>query len=368
MTPRRPTIALSMIVKNETHVLARCLASVKPLIDTWVIVDTGSTDGTQDLVRATMRDVPGELHERPWKDFAHNRNEAIDSARGKADYLLVIDADDELVVPAGFVLPPLVADSYKLCVEYGATRYWRTHLFRANVDFRYTGVLHEVLVSGTPRTEARLEGLVYRCTVAGARSSDPKKYERDAAVLEAALAAEPDNARYAFYLAQSWRDAGQLEKARAAYAKRATMPGFEEETWYALLEVAKLTARLGESDDAVTGAFLRAFERRSSRAESLCHLAICLRERGRVVAGYPFARAASETPRPDDILFIDESVYAWRAKDEFAVAAYWLGRYRESQAASEELLASGSLPEAERARVEKNVAFCREKLAGASRR
>ena len=100
----------------------------------------------------------------------------------------------------------------------------------------------------------------------------------------------------------------------------------------------------GESDDAVTGAFLRAFERRSSRAESLCHLAICLRERGRVVAGYPFARAASETPRPDDILFIDESVYAWRAKDEFAVAAYWLGRYRESQAASEELLASGSLP------------------------
>jgi tetratricopeptide (TPR) repeat protein len=357
-----------MIVKNEAHVIARCLESAKPVIDTWVIVDTGSTDGTQEIVRKAMQGIPGELHERPWKDFAHNRNEAIELARGKADYLLVVDADDMLVVPAGFALPPLTADSYKLCVEYGATRYWRTQLFRADLDFHYTGVLHEVLVSDSPRTEGRLEGLGYRCTPTGARSSDPKKYEKDAAVLEAALKKEPDNARYAFYLAQSWRDAGQLERARAAYAKRAAMPGFEEETWYSLFEMAKLTARLGESDEAVIGAYLRAFERRPSRAESLCYLAMCLRERHRVVAGYPFARAASETPRPDDILFIDESVYAWRAKDEYAVAAYWIGRYRESQVASEELLAGGALPETERGRVEKNVAFCREKQAVASRR
>jgi glycosyltransferase involved in cell wall biosynthesis len=359
------TIALSMIVKNEAHVLARCLESVKPLVTTWVIVDTGSTDGTQDLVRATMRGVPGELHERPWKDFGHNRTEAIELARGKADYLLVIDADDMLVVPADFVLPALVADSYKIRIQDAGTEYWRTHLFRADLDFHYAGVLHEVLMSAQPRTEARLDGLVYRRTTSGARSADPKKYEKDAAVLEAALAAEPNNARYAFYLAQSWRDAGQLDKARAAYAKRATMAGFEEETWYALLEVAKLSVRLGQSDDAVTGAYLRAFERRPSRAESLCYLAMCLRERGRVVAGYPFARAASEVVRPDDILFIDDSVYSWRAKDEYAVAAYWVGRYREALAVSEELVTGGKLPPGERARVVKNIAFCRERLSGA---
>jgi tetratricopeptide (TPR) repeat protein len=366
LSSARQTLALCMIVKNEAHVLARCLDSVRRLLTAWVIVDTGSTDGTQDLVRATMRGIPGELHERRWKDFAHNRNEAIQLARGKAEYLLVIDADDELVIPHGFALPPLVADSYKLRVEYGATRYWRTHLFRAGLDFRYAGVLHEVLVSDSPRTESRLEGLVYRCTVAGSRSSDPKKYEKDAAVLEAALAAEPDNARYAFYLAQSWRDAGQLDKARAAYAKRAAMSGFEEETWYALFEVAKLTARLGEGDDTVTGAYLRAFERRPSRAEPLCYLAICLRERGRVAAGYPFARAASETPLPEDILFIDDAVYAWRAKDEYAVAAYWTGRHREALAVNEELLAGIALPRAERARVEKNATCCREKIREAS--
>jgi hypothetical protein len=75
-----------MIVKNEAHVLARCLDSVKPFVTAWVIVDTGSTDATQDLVRSCMRGIPGELHERPWKDFGHNRTEAIVLARGKAEH------------------------------------------------------------------------------------------------------------------------------------------------------------------------------------------------------------------------------------------------------------------------------------------
>jgi glycosyltransferase involved in cell wall biosynthesis len=363
----RKTIALCMIVKNEAHVLTRCLESVKPLISTWVIVDTGSTDGTQDLVRSYLRGLPGELHERPWKDFGHNRTEALELARGKADYVLVMDADDLLVIPEGFTLPELTLDGYKVRVSDGSTDYLRTHIFRSDRDFRYTGVLHELLTSPQPRTEGRIEGLVYRRIRDGARSADPDKYRKDAAVLEAAFAAEPDNARYAFYLAQSWRDAGEIEKARAAYARRAQMPGFEEEAWYSLFQFAQLGARLGKSDDEVTGAYLRAFERRPSRSEPLCYLAICLRERKRVVAALPFARLASEIPRPDDILFLDAGVYAWRAKDEFAVAAYWVGRYREALAANQELIASGALPASERPRVEKNIGFCRAKLGDAPR-
>ena len=77
----RPSICLNMIVKNEAHVIERCLASARPLIDAWCIVDTGSSDGTQGKIGELMAGIPGTLHERPWKNFGHNRGEALDLAR-----------------------------------------------------------------------------------------------------------------------------------------------------------------------------------------------------------------------------------------------------------------------------------------------
>lgn len=97
---KRKKVCLSMIVKNESKVIVRCLGSVKPYIDSWIIVDTGSTDGTQDIIRNFYEDVPGSVEERPWVDFAHNRNEALVLAKLKfpeADYILTIDADEVLL-------------------------------------------------------------------------------------------------------------------------------------------------------------------------------------------------------------------------------------------------------------------------------
>ncbi len=101
-----------MIVKNEASVIRRCLDSVLPIINRWVIVDTGSTDGTQDIIRAHLKNLPGELHERPWRDFAFNRSEALALARRQADYTFIIDADDALEIASGFQMPPLSAGSY----------------------------------------------------------------------------------------------------------------------------------------------------------------------------------------------------------------------------------------------------------------
>src|SRR5690242_19150411 len=83
--PRK--ICLNMIVKNESAVIRRCIDSVRPLIDYWVIVDTGSTDGTQKIIKNHLKDIPGELYQRPWKNFEHNRNEALTLAKGKSDYI-----------------------------------------------------------------------------------------------------------------------------------------------------------------------------------------------------------------------------------------------------------------------------------------
>src|ERR1700722_1191850 len=122
------TICLSMIVKNEAPVIRRCLDSVRSIIDYWVIVDTGSSDGTQDIIRDHLKDLPGELHERPWRDFAHNRSEALTLARAHGDYSLIIDADDVLEIPEGFQLPDLTADSYVVDIKDNATNYQRNQV------------------------------------------------------------------------------------------------------------------------------------------------------------------------------------------------------------------------------------------------
>ena len=93
-TVRQPSICLCMIVRDEASVIERCLRSAKPFIHSWAISDTGSTDGTQDIIRRVLGDLPGELIERPWVDFAHNRNEALELAKKHGDFALIIDADD----------------------------------------------------------------------------------------------------------------------------------------------------------------------------------------------------------------------------------------------------------------------------------
>jgi hypothetical protein len=74
-----------------------------------------------------------------------------------------------------------------------------------------------------------------------------------------------------------------------------------------------------------------------------------------------------ETPRPEDILFVDDAVYAWRSLDEYAVAAFWVGRHKEALSANQRLLSGAALPASERERVQKNIGFCREKVGGKGR-
>src|SRR5689334_3658427 len=140
-------VCLSMIVKNEAHVIERCLRSVKPWIHSWAISDTGSSDGTQDIIRKFMADKPGELIERPWVDFATNRNEALELARRHGDYALIIDADEIIETDADFKWGKLDAPGYLLELVYGELRYRRVALPRLDSDWKWKGVLHEALVS-----------------------------------------------------------------------------------------------------------------------------------------------------------------------------------------------------------------------------
>ena len=141
----RPTVCLNMIVKNEAHVIARCLASARPLIDRWCIVDTGSTDATEAAIRKALDGIPGTLHSRPWHNFGHSRTEALQLGQAEGcDYLLFIDADELFDVPDAFLWPAVMsADGYELNCHYAGIRYARLALAATRLPWRWVGVLHE---------------------------------------------------------------------------------------------------------------------------------------------------------------------------------------------------------------------------------
>jgi hypothetical protein len=356
MTTPATRICLNMIVKNEAHVIRRCLDSVRGHVSHWVIVDTGSADGTQAVIREHLRGVPGELHERPWRDFGHNRSEALELARGKAEYVLVMDADHALRVPDGYAFRDLAADGYTLSHRYAGTEYGLPILLADRIRWRYEGVLHEYVTADAPHRFEPLAGPWIEVFHEGARSRDPETYRKDVAILETALAKDPGNARYAFYLAQSLRDAGDPVRARAAYRRRATMGGWEDERWYALYQAALLDERLGESPGAIQHAYLTAYALRPARAEPLVELARFHRLRGEWGLAHLFARHAAALPRPADGLFVDDAAYAWRALDELAIAAWYVGARDEGRRAAQRLIAECRFPAAERARIEANLA------------
>jgi hypothetical protein len=368
------TIGLCMIVKDEAHIIARCLASLVPLVDYFLLVDTGSRDGTQEVARRFLREqkLHGEVIEEPWRDFAHNRSFALARLRERPeiDYALMIDADEILVYDYGFDAEAfkraLNADLYDIKTVMGDTVYYRPQLTANRKPFHYKAVLHEYLECGASFSRDTALGLHNKPIQDSARNRDPRKYLNDAAALERALAGEADPfliSRYTFYLAQSYRDGGAPELALAAYQRRATQGFWDQEIYVALLQAARLKEQLGHTPAEIVDAYMAAHEALPTRLEALHGAAKFCRLNNRNQQGYLLARQALSIAPPDTGLFVERAVADYALRDEFSILAYWAGHHEESADACRRLLDDPRTPPEHRQRIARNLDFALDKLA-----
>ena len=362
-----------MIAKNEVVALPRCIRSARPLIDYVLVVDTGSTDGTQAAVRNLMReaDLSGEVIDEPWRDFAYNRTHALQQLRmrGDVDYGLMVDADQVIVFAPDFSPEAFKAelnhDVYDVRVKFGDIEYFLPQLASNRMEIAYKGVLHEYRELPKHASRAQAEGFSIEEVRDGARSLNARKYQDDAALLEQALAAETDpflRARYTFYLAQSHRDGGNDRRALDLYLTRAELGYWDEEVFLSLYFAAQIRERLSFPEAEVVYSYLLAYEACPRRTEALHGVVRFLRVREKFHQAYLIAKQATEIARPESGLFIERWIYDYGLLDEYGVSAYWSGHYQDCLTACIKILEQAKIPPDQRERIRKNAQYAAEKL------
>jgi tetratricopeptide (TPR) repeat protein len=147
-------------------------------------------------------------------------------------------------------------------------QYKNVRILQNHTQNHYWGVTHEYTVL-PPNTEAGLVSTDELFIVdIGDGGSKADKFERDIRLLVKGLEELPDNDRYLFYLANSYKDAGQKEKAIETYQRKVSVPSWVEEKYISYLEMGKCYRDLGRMPEAI-GAWMKGYEVLPERCETI---------------------------------------------------------------------------------------------------
>jgi hypothetical protein len=371
------SVGLVMIVKDEARTLPRLAASIAGQIDHWTIVDTGSSDGTQDVAGRIFAGVPGQVIDDEWRGYGPSRNVALAAGRTRTDWVLTLDADDTFV---GSIDRSALRDmdSFEAEYRYDDLRWWVPRLLRSDAGWEWRGRAHEYLcIPGRQPRAERLSSFHVEHHADGGNRRD--KGPRELGLLQSDWNDGVDRDRTSFYLARTFEDMGDLTEAATWYRRRIDLGGWEEETWYARWRLGRCLLATGHRDEA-GGLLWSTWAERPWRPEPLWTLAEHYRLTSEWEAAWQACSAAirrcgvepfrsdEDPPGHRDRLFVHADVYEWRMAYETSIAAWYVGEGPLGRRACDHLLACPGLPPGLRPNVEANRRFYEDATAPSAER
>lgn len=357
-------LCLCMVVKNESKIIKKCLNSIADYLDYWVISDTGSTDGTQDIIKSFFkeRDIPGELHEDKWVNFGYNRSLYLKYAKNKGDFLIILDSDEILIVKNKDFKNNITHHSTMNMVKYDGNNDYRYGILLSNnIPWKYVGVTHEYITSDEEHKHENNDDIMINHVGNGNNKKD--KFTRDITLLSQGIKDEPNNARYHFYLAQSYKDNGDNKNAIKYYKKRAEMGGWNEEVYYSLYMIGICKQRDGlDFENEILYDYLKAYNYRKNRLEALYEIVKYYRINEKYREGYSYGMLGLKNTYPNDILFIDRDIHIYNFKEEVAICAYWVDDHNLAIKFNNEILNLDCLDDTTRNRIQKNLNYSLTKI------
>jgi glycosyltransferase involved in cell wall biosynthesis len=362
-------LALNFICKDESHVIGKMLESCKTITDLIVVNDTGSTDGTQDIIRKFGEDnnIPTYVFERPFDDFEKSRNHAIQKLKDVVAELgwdadkvhgYWFDCDETLIIEPNFNKNQFINDLYMINTYIGQMKYTRNTFFKVSKAFRWYGPVHEFIIcddknitSGLAtdiKVDVKMTGNSWKGNIAA-------KYKSHAFVLEKYIDENRQDPRWIFYTAQSYHDSASsddnkdeneemLRRSMKYYKERISrLDGYAEEVYYSQYRVGTIMRVLEEPWHLTHQELLKAYSLDPVRAESIKTIIDYYMQMGEWNMAYIYTKFAKETfhgknPYPNRLLFVDEALYVWKLAEAHAAASFYTGRMDEAKANYREIV------------------------------
>ena len=362
-------LALNFICKDESHVIGKMLESCKTITDLIVVNDTGSTDGTQDIIRKFGEDnnIPTYVFERPFDDFEKSRNHAMQKLRDVVQELgwdpnkvhgYWFDCDETLVIDSKFNKDQFVNDLYMINTFIGQMKYTRNTFFKVSKPFKWYGPIHEFIICDDKNITSGLANDIHvdvKMTGASWQGDIPTKYKNHAFVLEKYIDANRQDPRWIFYTAQSYHDSASMpdnreeneERMRRAmkyYKERVNRnDGYAEEIFYSQFRVGTIMRNMEEPWNLTHQELLKAYSMDPVRGESIKVIIDYYLQMGEWNMAYLYTKFAKvnfhgKNPYPQRLLFVDEALYIWKFAESHAAACFYTGRMDEAKATYQEMM------------------------------
>ena len=362
-------LALNFICKDESPVIENMLESAKDIVDLIVVNDTGSTDGTQQIIKnfGEKYGIPTYVFERPFDDFENSRNHAMQKLRDVVAELnwnpdqvhgFWFDCDETLVIDSKFNKSQFTKDLYMINTYIGQMKYTRNTFFKVSKPFRWYGPVHEFIVCDEQNITSGLAENIHvdvKMTGNSWLGDIAEKYASHSYKLEAYINKNRQDPRWIFYTAQSWHDAAsikdnkeeneeRLRRSLKYYRERVSRTdGYSEEIYYAQYRIGTIMRIIEEPWHLTHMELLKAYQIDSLRGESIKVIIDYYLQIGDWNMAYLYSKFAKTTfhgknPYPTRLLFVDETTYIWKFAEAHAAACYYTGRMDEAKQTYQEIV------------------------------
>jgi len=372
-----------MIVRDEASIIHRALDSMKNVIGAFYIHDTGSTDGTQEIIRTYGRThgIHGLVEDRTWKNFGENKTDLIQSAQAHADekiskakYYVWLDADEVWITERNNPLSyPTKEDSYALfnkletvsnadifmiLTVFGNLEYRRWNLCRNNQVYEWLQPVHEYFEGKTRSTTEFIPNVYLLARKEGNSAKNPDRYKKDVEMFQEFLSKNPGEPRATFYLAQSLQGIDP-DLANETYKARLPLGGFYEEKYISCLRLGRrLKDEAERVNYLVQGTFIN-----TKRLECYYELMMLYYNKNDHKKAASFGMMAPETRTVNSsFLFAEPSIYNYQFDLHFGVSCYYAGLYEIGMKATLKALEYPHLQESSKKILNTNMDCFKRKL------